>query len=311
MSYTRVDDFFPSANGHSKIKYYIYNPIEEARAVLLISHGMFDYTLKYEKFIKFMTENKIAVLSIDYLGHGMTAGKKERFGYFAKNNGDKCLVADFCTLSKIATGMYADLPKYILGQDIGAIIARNYLVDYENSIDGALFIGTLEGDIYYDARNFYLNIAILFNGKKHKSDFLNTILIKNLSGKYYNQGDRFSWLTSNEKVLKNYRVNPLMNYSYSNGAIKDMMKLSQKSSSKIWYQKAPQIPYFLLCGENDCIGNYQNATKRVNNKLKKLKNPSVEIKIYETARHELLLEPCQSLVYNDILVWINKQLKRK
>ena len=68
-----------------------------------------------------------------------------------------------------------------------------------------------------------------------------------------------------------------------------------------------KIPIYLLTGSNDGVTGCSKNTKKFYNNLLRKKHEDVSIKIYEEARHEILLEKNKEEVYSDILSWLSSK----
>ena len=57
---------------YHQVAWHSWIPETEVKAVVLLSHGMLEYALRYEDFAKFLCENGIAFYGEDHRGHGQT-----------------------------------------------------------------------------------------------------------------------------------------------------------------------------------------------------------------------------------------------
>ena len=71
--------------------------IENPTAVVQLVHGMVEHQSKYKKFVKFLTENNLCVVSSNLRGHGINA---KTLGYFKDNCGDTELINDQKIITK-------------------------------------------------------------------------------------------------------------------------------------------------------------------------------------------------------------------
>ena len=56
------------------LKGFIYEPENEIKGIVQISHGMAEHIQRYDDFSNFLCENNYLVVGYDQRGHGMTAG---------------------------------------------------------------------------------------------------------------------------------------------------------------------------------------------------------------------------------------------
>lgn len=86
--------YFPSKDGNTEIHTIEWKPEGEIKAVLQICHGMIEYVDRYDEFAQFLSEQGIYVVGNDHLGHGKSVQSKLEYGYFQKEYGNACLLAD-------------------------------------------------------------------------------------------------------------------------------------------------------------------------------------------------------------------------
>ena len=122
---------FASCNGIDTIQYYVYSSEitvqgedVQPRAMLQISHGMCEFIERYEGFANFLAEQGIVFYGNDHLGHGNSVKSSEDFGFFAEENGWKCLVDDLHQMTVIMKQRYPGVPVFLLGHSMGSFLAR-------------------------------------------------------------------------------------------------------------------------------------------------------------------------------------------
>ena len=64
---------FTGAN-NTKLPAVLWQPDDEARAIVQITHGMTEHIGRYEAFAEYMTRNGVAVAGFDLRGHGNNPG---------------------------------------------------------------------------------------------------------------------------------------------------------------------------------------------------------------------------------------------
>ena len=75
-----------------EIKCYKWEVKGEAKGIIQISHGMTEYTCRYDYFANKLTEHGFIVYAHDHRGHGETSKEDEERGYIADNEGFDMLV---------------------------------------------------------------------------------------------------------------------------------------------------------------------------------------------------------------------------
>ena len=85
-----------------------------------------------------------------------------------------------------------------------------------------------------------------------------------------------------------------------------MLKTIHKSKN---IKKIPtELPILIATGKDDPVGSYGKTVEKLFNIYKSNGIKDVELKLYESDRHELLNETDSEQVINDIIDWINKRV---
>lgn len=96
-------------------------PVADARAALLLSHGLGEHAGRYAPVAAWLARHGVAVYAPDHRGHGGSGGVQghvERFAHFAD---------DFARFRHEVAGRVARLPLFVMGHSLGGLIALRYL----------------------------------------------------------------------------------------------------------------------------------------------------------------------------------------
>jgi alpha-beta hydrolase superfamily lysophospholipase len=92
----------------------------DAKAVLVIIHGMAEHSTRYDSVVEFLNARQIAVCSFDQRGHGIVPQSE-------RERGDIAVFQDFVTdaagVIDAVRVKYPQLPLFVWGHSMGAIIA--------------------------------------------------------------------------------------------------------------------------------------------------------------------------------------------
>ena len=69
------------------------------------------------------------------------------------------------------------------------------------------------------------------------------------------------------------------------------------------------LPVLILAGTEDPVSNYGETLNNLYNAYKENGMKSVELKFYENCRHEIINEDKSDDVIDDIIKWIEKNVK--
>ena len=283
-------EFFEFNSENMKLSAVLWLPEFAPKAVLQMIHGMTEHIGRYEAFAEQLTSNGIAVCGFDLRGHGKN-GSDEEVASFGVDGWQQSL-NDIRNFSEEMKKRIPSVPYFMMGFSLGSFLLREYLGIYPDDTDGAVIIGTG----YQPA--FVLSIMKAIVKKDWMaSGFDNTTpLVKKLSFETYNQKFKpnetdSDWLCSDEDELYEYMRDPLCRKYISAGLfwqLLDAMKRTGKRKAASKWKK--DMPVLLLSGENDPVGNDGKGVKAVYQQLKKQGLTNVTLKLFPSARHDLLHE---------------------
>lgn len=97
-------------------------------AVIILLHGLAEYSGRYDNFAHFYNENDIAVVSMDLRGHGLSEGKP---GYFPTT---EAIFGDIDLLIQETRSRYPTCPAILYGHSMGGNLALSYTLNrYPNA----------------------------------------------------------------------------------------------------------------------------------------------------------------------------------
>ncbi len=257
---------------------------ENPKALLQISHGMAESTVRYEEFAEFMAQNGFLVFADDHRAHGETDNCS---GY---SDGDifNLTLSDIAEISAKYKKAYPDLKLILFGHSYGSFLTQAYIERY-----GALADGFVVGGSAYMkgaqviAGKLVSGMNCLF-GKRNKK----AKLIANLSFGAYNKkyNDKTTFVSSIKEECEKYDSNPHCGFVLSNGFYKSMFSAfkglyDKKNASKIDVDK----PILLISGKADPVGEYGKSVERLRDFYKEeVGVKSVDMVLFDGARHEYL-----------------------
>lgn len=302
--------YYPSSDGKTRIHAVEWIPEEEPKAILQIAHGVTEYILRYEEFAEFLTSKGIVVVGNDHIGHGTSIAEKAKPMYFGPEGSFKYAVDDINTLYKITEEKYKNIPYIILGFSLGSFIVRRFLIDYPDTVDGAILVGT--GQI----APIKIKIAKFIaksEAKKHGDDNP-TPMIKSLSFDNYNKLFKpnrtdYDWLCLSKTSLDKYIKDEKRGKELSAGLFREMLSGMEYTGNLENIKKMNKdIPIIFLSGEMDPVGEKGKSVKKAYDYFKKAGIKDVSMKLYKNLRHDILHEDNAEQIYQDILEFINEKV---
>ncbi|MBR4079231.1 MAG: alpha/beta hydrolase [Christensenellaceae bacterium] len=303
-----VDDFFKSSDSIHQIHARWHIP-ENPKAVLRISHGMCEYTARYDDFAAFMTENGFVVCGNDHLGHGESVGEDRLFGYFAHKDGLHYLIEDTKKLGEIAADRFPGLPQFLLGHSMGSLLVRHYLTQYGKELSACVICGTLGPLPAAGASLAVAKLISALHGAKKSSGLLNAIAFGGYLKRIPKPNTVYDWICTDETVVAKYAEDPFCTYRFTNSAMCDLIQVYGIVSQNSWAEKLPKdLPLFLISGAEDPCGNYGKGVEEIHRRICNAGIKNTQLKIYPDVRHEILNDKSKTEVYADVLGFLNNYL---
>ena len=298
-----------SSDGETQIHAIRWIPEGEVKAVLQIVHGMTEYVGRYERFAVFLTENGFLVTGNDHLGHGLSVTDESRLGYFSENDGNEKVLADIHKLHEITAAGYPDRPYFMLGHSMGSFLCRQYIAEHGNTLTGAIVMGTgmQPGFVTGFGKLLCRGIA----GRKgwdYRSKTVDHIATGSYNKKFENDTG-YEWLSTDKEHVARYAADPLCTYMFTLNGYYNMFESIHKLSDRKYVERMPKaLPVYFVSGEDDPVGDYGKAVRKVYDSFGRMGMKDVSITLYPGDRHEILAEKDRETVNRDILSWMQKRM---
>ena len=299
--------------GHEEITLsaVIWQPEQEIKGVLQITHGMTEHMGRYEALAEYLCRHGIAVAGFDLRGHGKNPGDPEiaSFG----EGGWAASIEDMRLFYTELQNRVPGVPHYMLGFSLGSFLLREYLTKYpsEGELAGAIIAGTGHQP------GWLLSIMMaIVKGEFKKAGFDGTTnLIKQLSFGTYNQKFKpnrteADWLCSDANALDNYLADPLVRKNISAGLFWELLGSMKRSGSAFEYDGwDTSLPILLLSGQDDPVGDGGKGVRAIYNRMKKTGMENVTLNLLPNARHDIFHEEANGTadcVRSALTKWIGR-----
>lgn len=304
--------YYPSADGKSQIHSIIWRPEGEALGVIQIIHGMSEYAERYSPFAAFMNAQGFVVCGEDHLGHGKTAEKPENLGRFDDDGNYKTVLSDIRSLCKTVKAQYAGLPYFMLGHSMGSFLLRNYIAAYGRELSGAVIMGTgFMGGALLNAALALTRINSLFFGWENRSKFIKKLAFGSYNKRFKEENNAFSWLSKDEKNVTAYNGDELCGFDFTDNGYRVLFSAIKAACSKKILASVPKdLPVLFVAGEDDPVGNYGKGVLKTYKKFKSNGVENSDVILYKGCRHEILNDVSRERVCEDILHFVNNNIKR-
>ena len=310
----KQDFYYPSSDGKTTIHAISWTPDGEPKAIVQIIHGMTEYIDRYDDFARYLTEYGFLVCGEDHLGHGQSVQCAEYLGYFGRN-GNAHVISDIHRLREIMTEQHPDLKYLMLGHSMGSFLVRQYIVEhdaeYAKGLSGVVVMGTgWQPDIVLRTGMAVARMqGLLKLGKRSKIiEYLSfSQYLRNIpDAKTFND-----WLTKDRTVIEKYRDDPLCTFHFTPNAFYHMFSGMRKAHDKRLMKLLPEgMPLLLTSGAEDPVGSWGEGVRKAYMAYLDNSPCTVDIRLYEDDRHEILNETDRDKVYEDLREFFDYCLDR-
>jgi len=272
-------DSFTSADGVT-IDTESWLPDGEAKAVVLIVHGLAEHMGRYTHVAAKLNPMGYAVYGLDHVGHGQSEGLRAYFDDFDK---------PLNTLRQYLDRIKTEQPGkkiFIYGHSLGALISLAFLLRYQTDFAGAV-ISAAPLEVESAQPSWLISMASAINSIAPK------FAITPLDSK---------WLSHDPAVVTAYDNDPLVH----RGSVRVRMGYQLVHISREVKSRAAELklPMFIIHGEEDKLSPPAGS---------KLLSQSVgssdkTLKIYPGMYHEVHNETGKAEVLNDIATWLDAHM---
>lgn len=313
--------FYDSSNGINRIAYYLVVPDGKPKCIVQLAHGMCENALLYKRIMFYLSKRGCIVCANDFLGHGRSVRDYNDVGFFAPQNGWRCIIRDMKKLTDIVTEKYGELPVILIGHSMGSFAAREYLTWYGEGLAGCILVGTSDG---FESRKLLQKLAAVMclyeNGRYHAPLILKTgcnfFSARTRQAELgigrtvdLRKGAEWDWLTHDRHVQE---VMERHAFAYTARAYYDIITLLDVISAPDWAYSVPMdLPILLMSGNCDAVGDCGRGVARLYKRLQRAGCNRVDVRLYGKARHMLLHEINRPRVYSDLYAWILSVINMK
>lgn len=290
-----VKDLIFTASDGVNLSLTVWDEVENAKAVVVIGHGMAEHIGRYDGFAQFLNGHGFIVVGADKRGHGKTdpghLGLTKGLDLFERTAMDDREIAAHLK------GQY-NLPLIAFMHSYGSFIMQRNLYE-ENPytyivLSGSAFMG---GAIVSMGR-----FLAKLKGKK-KQDTPGKMFARMTFKSYdkkFKQGLN-GWISRDLKEVGKYNADPLCGFICSVGFYLSFftgLKKVEKGAFLSCPDKNAKI--LILSGSNDMVGGKGKLVAKLSDKLTNA-GFAPEVKLFEGGRHELLNEKNKKEVYDFLL----------
>ncbi|PID82546.1 MAG: alpha/beta hydrolase [Clostridiales bacterium] len=293
--------------GYRKYPIYLreYYPDSDIKGAILILHGMAEHGERYESFSNFLAERGYIVYVPDHRYHGRSIRKGDQLG-IVRNTFWSDIIEDVrIIVNRIKTENNISSVS-LVGHSMGSFLTRKYLMDYGESIERAVLIGTgmtnsLATKIINSVGVFASNVLSLLNSRKRR-DSLSNAVFKPFNKEFKPNRTTCDWLSRENEVVDEYIKDRFCGFSYSANFYGILVRGISEVSKTENISRTVKIPILIVSGAEDPVGGMGKDVERLYDFFIS-KGYNAVMKLYGGARHELLNETNKKEVYQDVYNW--------
>jgi alpha-beta hydrolase superfamily lysophospholipase len=263
-----------------KIVWQSWSPAgdQQLKGVVTIAHGYGEHIGRYGHVAQRLNEAGFAVYGPDHQGHGRSGGKRGRVTL-------RAAVADLDQLIvMVSKGRHPDLPQFLLGHSMGGAIALRYAMAHQNRLTGLALSAPLA--------------AVQGGPALHA---LGRALGTVLPGAPVSKVDP-RLVSRDQAVVNAYIADPLNHHGpVPAGVARDLIVHVGSLAAGV---RRITLPTLLMWGSADRLCPPAGAEMVAAN----IGSEDLTIKRYEGLFHEIMNEPEQEQVLDDLVDWLGAHL---
>lgn len=261
-----------SGAGGLRIFWQAWRPEADPRAVIVIAHGVSEHSDRYSHVANRLTNEGYAVYALDHRGHGNSEGPR------ALIDRVEHAVADLDTLVVAAT---ENPPVFLLGHSMGGLLAVAYAMRHQDRLSGLILSGPL---------------AALEAAPAHER--IAARLLSRIAPKLPVVGIDPNLISRDPDVVKTYVDDPRVYHGKL--PVRTVAELAAAIDTFREGVKAITIPTLIMYGTADRLCPPEGSVML----SRHVGARDITLKPYEGLYHEILNEPEQDEVLDDLCAWL-------
>lgn len=280
------------------------------RGIVQIAHGMSEYAQRYEPFAQYLVSQGFVVCANDHVGHGKSVSDESDWGHIPMHGGKDVLVEDVHELRRLVAGRFSSATPYVLfGHSMGSFIVRSYLATHGEGLAAAILCGTGQQPVALSkAGNALAHLLGALRGERFRSALLRSMAEGAFAKQIPHARTEVDWIAADDSVVDAYRADPACGQPFSAGGYAALTALTAEVVGKASAKAvASDLPLLFIAGKGDPVGEFGEGVKRAVAQYRDAGVATVDLKLYEGMRHEILNESDRQRVYLDVVDWLAAQ----
>ena len=265
-----------TGHGKTDLFYQSWLPDQNMQAALIIIHGGGDHSGRFENVVNAVVPDGFGIYMFDLRGHGKSPGKRGHINSWQEYRDD------LSAFVELVRPMNPEVPLFLFGHSMGAIIALDYCIRHQPDFAGVICTSPAIGKLGIPP--FLFRLAKVLDKTWPSLVLPNRLVVPHLS--------------RDADFIKRTQADPLYHTLSSPRFGMEMLKTidfvhANASSFK--------LPFYLIHGQDDKIASIEGSRRFKAN----LSHPDVIFKTYEGGYHELFNDLDKETVLNDLKEWLH------
>ena len=267
-------------SGSASIYYQGWLPDGDVKAVLLVVHGLGEYSGRYMNVVDHFVPLGFAVYALDHIGHGKSDGIREYVNKFEDYTDTLNIYF------KMVKAWHPDKPFFLFGHSLGGLISTYYLLDHQADFKGAVISAP----------------AIKIGDSVSPMTITMSKILAKITPKAGVLALDASTISRDPEVVSTYANDPLVFHGKTPARLAaEMLKAMMRVTAEV---NTITLPFIVVQGSDDKLVDPGGARMLYDQAGSKDKT----IKIYEGMYHEVFNEPDRARVLADVEAWLADHL---
>lgn len=304
---------FASHDKTSRIHALLWQPDAQSvapRGIVQIVHGMAEHIDRYEPFACYLVSQGFVVCANDHAGHGKSVQDENDLGHLPVEGGNDVLIEDVHELRCMTAARFASTVPYVMfGHSMGSFVTRCYLTRHGEGLAAAVLCGTgQQPRPLARAGNMLSRLIAAFRGERHRSAFIDSLGAGSFGKAIADARTEVDWISTDSAVVDAYIADPACGQMFTVGGYASLTALTLEATDTARARLVPhEVPLLFVAGAQDPVGECGAGVRRAVDEYRTAGVMSVDLKLYDGMRHEILNEPGKEGVYADIERWLESK----
>ena len=145
-------------------------------------------------------------------------------------------------------------------------------------------------------------------GERYRSPLVDSLGAGSFSKAIDGARTDVDWISTDEAVVDEYIADPACGQMFTVGGYAALTSLALEATDALRAALVPHgVPMFFIAGAEDPVGDRGRGVERAACEYRDAGVESVDVKLYEGMRHEILNEPDKERVYEDVASWLESK----